>query len=43
MIERSYGMTIPGFPADDRRAKRLTVAPGHAGRIAAIRDSGKRR
>ncbi|ORY73879.1 transcription initiation factor TFIID subunit A-domain-containing protein [Leucosporidium creatinivorum] len=45
-LERSYSIRIPGFQAEETRqsqSRRLNVPPGHAGRLAAVREAGKRR
>ncbi|BGP18355.1 hypothetical protein JCM10213_008527 [Rhodosporidiobolus nylandii] len=45
-LERSYNIRIPGFATDETRqsgARRVNLPPGHAARLAAIREGGRRR
>ena len=39
-------MRIPGFQAEETRqsqSRRLNLPPGYAGRVAAVKEAGKRR
>ncbi|GAA5980648.1 hypothetical protein JCM11641_000162 [Rhodosporidiobolus odoratus] len=45
-LERSYNIRVPGFAPDETRqsgAKRVQLPPGHAARLTAIREGGRRR
>ncbi|GAA6033945.1 hypothetical protein JCM8097_000421 [Rhodosporidiobolus ruineniae] len=49
-LDRSYNIRIPGFAPDETRAsgsgvttRRVNLPPGHAARLAAIREGEKRR
>ncbi|GAA5999193.1 transcription initiation factor TFIID subunit 12 [Rhodotorula paludigena] len=45
-LERSYNIRVPGFGPEEVRqsgARRVVLPPGHAARLAAIRESGRRR
>ncbi|GAA5919224.1 hypothetical protein JCM5296_006271 [Sporobolomyces johnsonii] len=45
-LERSYNIRVPGFAPEETRqsgARRVNLPPGHAARLAAVRDGGRRR
>ncbi|BGP09937.1 Transcription initiation factor TFIID subunit 12 [Rhodotorula toruloides] len=45
-LERSYNIRVPGFMPEETRqsgARRVNLPPGHAARLAAIRESGRKR
>ncbi|CEQ40034.1 SPOSA6832_01612, partial [Sporobolomyces salmonicolor] len=45
-LERSYNIRVPGFAPEETRqsgARRVNLPPGHAARLAAVREGGRRR
>ncbi|KWU42837.1 hypothetical protein RHOSPDRAFT_20434 [Rhodotorula sp. JG-1b] len=45
-LERSYNIRVPGFSGDEAKVsgtRRVNIPPGHAARLAAIREGGRRR
>ena len=46
IAERSYNIRVPGFSGDEAKVsgtRRVNIPPGHAARLAAIREGGRRR